>query len=153
MKKWIPVILSALLLTGCGASAQDNLGYRQITMEEAAKRMEQEPAAIILDVRRPDEYRPGTFPGQSTSPTKPSAGKSCRSCRTRTRRFWCIAAAATAASRPVKSWRRWAIPRCWNLAVFWIGPARWSQKKHNPGAYQRHPVSRADALENGVLFF
>ena len=70
MKKWIPVILSALLLTGCGASAQDNLGYRQITMEEAAKRMEQEPAAIILDVRRPDEYQAGHIPGAINIPNE-----------------------------------------------------------------------------------
>lgn len=70
MKKWIPVILSALLLTGCSASAQDNLGYRQITMEEAAKRMEQEPAAIILDVRRPDEYQAGHIPGAINIPNE-----------------------------------------------------------------------------------
>lgn len=70
MKKWIPVILSALLLTGCGASAQDNSGYRQITMEEAAKRMEQEPAAIILDVRRPDEYQAGHIPGAINIPNE-----------------------------------------------------------------------------------
>ena len=70
MKKWIPVILSALLLTGCGASAQDNLGYRQITMEEAAKQMEQEPAAIILDVRRPDEYQAGHIPGAINIPNE-----------------------------------------------------------------------------------
>ena len=70
MKKWIPVILSALLLTGCGASAQDNLGYRQITMEEAAKRMEQEPAAIILDVRWPDEYQAGHIPGAINIPNE-----------------------------------------------------------------------------------
>lgn len=70
MKKWIPMILSALLLTGCGASAQDNLGYRQITMEEAAKRMEQEPAAIILDVRRPDEYQAGHIPGAINIPNE-----------------------------------------------------------------------------------
>lgn len=70
MKKWIPVILSALLLTGCGASAQDNLGYRQITMEEAAKRMEQEPAAVILDVRRPDEYQAGHIPGAINIPNE-----------------------------------------------------------------------------------
>lgn len=70
MKKWIPMILSALLLTGCGASAQDNLGYRQITMEEAAKRMEQEPAAIILDVRRPDEYQVGHIPGAINIPNE-----------------------------------------------------------------------------------
>ena len=70
MKKWIPVILSALLLTGCGASAQDDLGCRQITMEEAAKRMEQEPAAIILDVRRPDEYQAGHIPGAINIPNE-----------------------------------------------------------------------------------
>ena len=70
MKKWIPVILSALLLTGCGASAQDNLGYRQITMEEAAKRIEQEPAAIILDVRRSDEYQAGHIPGAINIPNE-----------------------------------------------------------------------------------
>ena len=70
MKKWIPMILSALLLTGCGASAQDNLGYRQITMEEAAKRMEQEPAAIILDGRRPDEYQAGHIPGAINIPNE-----------------------------------------------------------------------------------
>ena len=64
IKKMILLFLSTLLLTGCSSSKNDiipsatNLpvnNYRQITMNEAVKIIEEESGYIILDVRRPDE--------------------------------------------------------------------------------------------------
>ena len=68
MKKWIPMLLAAVLLAGC--AGREQAAYRQITMEEAAKRMEQEPAAIILDVRRPEEFQAGHIPGAINIPNE-----------------------------------------------------------------------------------
>ena len=62
IKRLLPVILSALLLTACNAPG-NSLGYKQITMSEAVKMMETEKNYIILDVRRRDEYAEGHIPG------------------------------------------------------------------------------------------
>ncbi|MBE6648878.1 MAG: rhodanese-like domain-containing protein [Ruminococcaceae bacterium] len=63
MKKLIPMLLSALMFTGCvGTSNSQTDTYRQITMDEAVNMMEQESGYIILDVRRPDEFAAGHIP-------------------------------------------------------------------------------------------
>ena len=63
MKKLIPILLSALMLTGCtGAGNSSNNTYRQISMDEAGAMMAQETGYIILDVRRADEYAAGHIP-------------------------------------------------------------------------------------------
>ena len=63
MKKLIPILLSALMFTGCtGASNHPTNTYRQITMDEAVNMMAQETGYIILDVRRPDEFAAGHIP-------------------------------------------------------------------------------------------
>lgn len=62
IKRLLPVILSALLLTACNAPG-NSLGYKQITMSEAVKMMETEKNYIILDVRRADEFAEGHIPG------------------------------------------------------------------------------------------
>ena len=63
MKKLIPILLSALMFTGCaGTSNHQTNTYRSITMDEAVAMMEQETGYIILDVRRPDEFAAGHIP-------------------------------------------------------------------------------------------
>ena len=61
IKRVLPIILSALLLTACAPG--NSLGYKQITMSEAVKMMETEKNYIILDVRRADEFVEGHIPG------------------------------------------------------------------------------------------
>jgi rhodanese-related sulfurtransferase len=63
MKKLLPILLSALMFTGCAASQKQENTYRQISMEEAVQMMEDESGYVILDVRRPDEYAAGHIPG------------------------------------------------------------------------------------------
>ena len=63
MKKLIPILLSALLLTGCtGAGNSTNNTYRQISMDEAVTMMAEKTGYIILDVRRADEFATGHIP-------------------------------------------------------------------------------------------
>ena len=59
MKRILPVLLSLLLLTGCGGNSAD--GYQQITQEEAKEMMDTQEV-IILDVREQDEYDSGHIP-------------------------------------------------------------------------------------------
>ena len=60
MKKLIPILLSALMFTGCARTSNNQTNtYRQITMDEAVTMMAQETGYIILDVRRPDEFAAG----------------------------------------------------------------------------------------------
>lgn len=77
IKKMILLFLSTLLLTGCSSSKNDiipsatNLpvnNYRQITMNEAVKIIEEESGYIILDVRRPDEFAAGHIPNAINIP-------------------------------------------------------------------------------------
>ena len=63
MKKLIPILLSALLFTGCASSNNQTNTYRQISMEEAVAMMAEETGYIILDVRRADEFAEGHIPG------------------------------------------------------------------------------------------
>ena len=64
MKKLIPILLSALMFTGCAGTSnnQPNI-YRQISMDEAVTMMAEESGYIILDVRRADEFAEGHIPG------------------------------------------------------------------------------------------
>ena len=64
MKKLIPILLSALMFTGCaGTSNNQTNTYRQISMDGAVDMMAQETGYIILDVRRLDEFAAGHIPG------------------------------------------------------------------------------------------
>ena len=71
MKKLIPILLSALMFTGCaGTSNSQTNTYRSITMDEAVTMMAQETGYIILDVRRPDEFAEGHIPGAINVPNE-----------------------------------------------------------------------------------
>ena len=63
MKKLIPILLSALLFTGCASSNNQTNTYRSITMDEAVSMMAEETGYVILDVRRADEFAAGHIPG------------------------------------------------------------------------------------------
>ena len=62
MKKLIPLLLSALLFTGCASSNNQTNTYRQISMDEAVAMMAEEIGYVILDVRRADEFAAGHIP-------------------------------------------------------------------------------------------
>ena len=71
MKKLIPILLSALMFTGCvGTSNNQTSTYRQISMEEAVAMMAEESGYIILDVRRPDEFAAGHIPNAINVPNE-----------------------------------------------------------------------------------
>lgn len=71
MKKLIPILLSALMLTRCtGTSNSQANTYRQISMDEAVTMMAQETGYIILDVRRPDEFAAGHIPNAINVPNE-----------------------------------------------------------------------------------
>ena len=80
MKRFIPILMMLLLLTGCGAQSSETT-YRQISMEEAVTMMEEETEYIILDVRTAEEYSEKHIPGAINIPTNPSAQRTFRSCR------------------------------------------------------------------------
>ena len=71
MKKLKPILLSALMFTGCtGTSNNHTNTYRSITMDEAVTMMAQETGYIILDVRRPDEFAAGHIPNAINVPNE-----------------------------------------------------------------------------------
>ena len=71
MKKLIPILLSALMFTGCaGTSNHQTNTYRSITMDEAVTMMAEETGYIILDVRRPDEFTAGHIPNAINVPNE-----------------------------------------------------------------------------------
>ena len=61
MKRMIPLLLSLLLLAGCGRNTADG-AYQQITQEDAKEMMDTQEV-IILDVREQAEYDSGHIPG------------------------------------------------------------------------------------------
>ena len=71
MKKLLPILLSALMFTGCaGTSNNQTNTYRQISMDEAVTMMAEESGYIILDVRRPDEFAAGHIPNAINVPNE-----------------------------------------------------------------------------------
>ena len=65
MRKLILLLLTAMLLVGCGQANQNNqeVVYMNITAEEAKKIMDSEEGYIILDTRTQEEYDEGHIPG------------------------------------------------------------------------------------------
>ena len=66
--RYLSCLLTVLLLvglTGCGREKErdDTASYQQITAEEAKSMMDEQPDAVILDVREQDEYDAGHIPG------------------------------------------------------------------------------------------
>ena len=61
MKRMTPLLLSILLLAGCGGNTADG-AYQQITQEDAKEMMDTQEV-IILDVREQAEYDSGHIPG------------------------------------------------------------------------------------------
>ena len=71
MRKLLPILLSALMFTGCaGTNNSQTNTYRQITMDEAVNMMAQETSYTILDVRRPDEFAAGHIPNAINVPNE-----------------------------------------------------------------------------------
>lgn len=70
MKKYIPFLLTLLLLAGCAAPSAREGTYRQITMDEAIIMMEEESNYIILDVRTPEEFSEKHIPGAINIPNE-----------------------------------------------------------------------------------
>ena len=70
MKKLIPILLSALMLTGCAGAGNQTNSYLRISMDEAAAMMEQESGYIILDVRTPEEFAEKHIPNAINIPNE-----------------------------------------------------------------------------------
>ena len=73
MKKLIPFLMIAAILTGCAVSrdaGNTENGYRQITAAEAVSLMEAEENYIILDVRTQAEYEEKHIPGAICIPNE-----------------------------------------------------------------------------------
>ena len=70
MKKLIPILLSALMLTGCAGAGNQTNSYRQISMDEAVAMMEQESRYVILDVRTPEEFAEKHIPNAINVPNE-----------------------------------------------------------------------------------
>ena len=70
IRRFLPFILSMMLLSSCSALGRSSAGYRQISMDEAVKMMRDEKNYIILDVRRPDEFAEGHIPGAINVPNE-----------------------------------------------------------------------------------
>ena len=70
MKKLIPILLSALMLTGCAGAGNQTNSYRQISMDEAVTMLAEESGYIILDVRTPEEFAEKHIPNAINVPNE-----------------------------------------------------------------------------------
>ena len=70
MKKLLPIFIATLFLVGCAVPAEQEISYRQITMDEAVAMMEKEEDYIILDVRTVAEYNEKHIPGAINIPNE-----------------------------------------------------------------------------------
>ncbi len=75
MKKFVPLLVTALILTGCSAANSKSGTYQQITMKEAITMMEEKENYLILDVRTIEEYEKGHIPGAINLPNEIIGGE------------------------------------------------------------------------------
>lgn len=70
MKKWMLILLAAILLTACAQNRKSDREaiYRNITAEEARQIMDTEKDYLILDVRTQEEYDQAHIPGAMLIP-------------------------------------------------------------------------------------
>ena len=69
MKKLLSIFIATLFLVGCAVPAEQEISYRQITMDEAVAVMEEE-GYIILDVRTAAEFDEKHIPGAINIPNE-----------------------------------------------------------------------------------
>lgn len=69
LNKLVTVLLLGVVLGGC-ASTSDDLGYKQISMSEAVRLMEEGGDHILLDVRTPEEFAEGHIPNAINVPNE-----------------------------------------------------------------------------------
>ena len=69
MKRFFALMLSALLLSGCGAGSSEP-GYEQISQTEALEIMNTQENYIIVDVRTPEEFLTGHIAGAVNLPNE-----------------------------------------------------------------------------------
>lgn len=70
MKKWMFLLLAAILLTACGQTngKEQEAMYVNITAQEAKTIMDTEQGYVILDTRTREEYDQGHIPGAIVIP-------------------------------------------------------------------------------------
>ena len=70
MKKWILVLLAAVLFSACGHNTQreQEMVYMNITAQQAKEIMDTQEGYIILDTRTQEEYDTGHIPGAMVLP-------------------------------------------------------------------------------------
>ena len=66
----LSLLLPVLLCAGCGGMNSVPGSWQHIAPEEAAELMKSKPEALILDVRRPDEFEGGHIPGAVCLPNE-----------------------------------------------------------------------------------
>ena len=70
MKRFIPVLLSLLLLAGCTNQSHQENNYRQVSAKEALTMMNEESDYLILDVRTLEEFNDKHIPGAINIPNE-----------------------------------------------------------------------------------
>ena len=76
MRKILPILIMALVLTGCNsAPGHTKNSYRQITMNEAISMLKETSDYIILDVRTITEYKEKHIPGAINIPNETIASE------------------------------------------------------------------------------
>ena len=63
VRKWMWILLAALLLGACGKKTEQEAVYVNITAQEAKEIMDSQEGYVILDVREQEEYDAGHIPG------------------------------------------------------------------------------------------
>ena len=70
MKVIAAAALLLMILSACGSLAKQSASYVQISQQEAAEMMQEEPDYILLDVRTYEEYQQEHIPGAICIPNE-----------------------------------------------------------------------------------
>lgn len=73
--KIMKLLAVMMMLLGCSAKQDTNVGYKQMKMDEAMQYMQQNDDYILVDVRRPDEFDAGYIPGAINIPNETISDK------------------------------------------------------------------------------